>query len=179
MAIDVQNTVKNLHPLEIRIILSYKKDDSLTVEKVEKDLGFKSGNGNQALSWLAGKGLVVETSRRREVFFELTDLGRSWKEQGSPEERIIELARIKSGLRLPEIAETLKLDNKDVGSAFGTLSKLGVLAMDGEKKITLALPPEQLENGRPLRGPGAERFALVRSLLDRAAENGPIAEAGL
>ncbi|MDR1636566.1 MAG: phenylalanine--tRNA ligase subunit alpha [Treponema sp.] len=179
MAIDVQNTVKNLHPLEIRIILSYKKDDSLTVEKVEKDLGFKSGNGNQALSWLAGKGLVAETSRRREILYELTDLGRSWKEQGSPEERILELARIKSGLRLPEIADTLRLDNKDVGSAFGNLSKLGVLAMDGEKKVFVALSPEQLENGRPARGPGAEHFALVRSLLDRAAESGQIAEAGL
>jgi phenylalanyl-tRNA synthetase alpha chain len=179
MAIDLQNTVKNLHPLEIRIILSYKKDDSLTVEKVEKDLGFKSGNGNQALSWLAGKGLVAETSRRTEVFYELTDLGRSWKEQGSPEERILELVRIKGGLRLPEIAETLKLDSKDAGSAFGSLSKLGILAMDGEKRVTLALPPEELENGRPVRGRGAEHFALVRSLLDRAAESGQIADAGL
>jgi phenylalanyl-tRNA synthetase alpha chain len=53
MGIDIQSMVKNLHPLEIRIILSYKQGDELTIEKVEGDLGLKSGNGNQALSWLA------------------------------------------------------------------------------------------------------------------------------
>jgi phenylalanyl-tRNA synthetase alpha chain len=171
---DIQSTVKNLHPLEIKIILFYKKDDELTIEGVEKDLDFKPGNGNQALSWLAGKGIVREIRREARSFFELTDLGRNWKEQGTPEERIIELIRIKSGVRLPEIAQTLALDNKDVGSAFGLLSKLGVLAMDGDKRVALALPPEAQVNGRP-QGPALEHFTLVRGLLDKAAE----AEGGL
>jgi phenylalanyl-tRNA synthetase alpha chain len=179
MAIDIQNTVKNLHPLEIRIILRYGKGDELTIEKVEQELGFKPGNGNQALSWLAGKGLVRELRRESSVFYELTDLGREWKEKGSPEERIIELARIQSGLRLPDIAQNLKLENKDIGSAFGSLSKLGVLAMDGEKRVIMALPPEQLENGRPAQGPAAEHFALLRGLLEKAVESGPLAEAAL
>jgi phenylalanyl-tRNA synthetase alpha chain len=169
MAIDIHNTVKNLHPLEIRIILTYKKGDELTVEKVEGDLGFKPGNGNQALSWLAGKGLVREIRRETKRLFELTGLGREWKEQGAPEERILELARIKPGLRLPEIAQTLGLDNKDAGSAFGALSKLGVLAMDGEKKVAVALPPDMLKDGRPAKGPAADHLALLRGLLDKAA----------
>ncbi|MDR2758195.1 MAG: phenylalanine--tRNA ligase subunit alpha [Spirochaetaceae bacterium] len=174
---DIQNTVKNLHPLEIKIILFYKKDDELTIEKVERDLGFKPGNGNQALSWLAGKDLVREIRRETKIFFELTELGRQWKERGTPEERIIELVRIKGGgsspgLRLPEIAETLALDNKDVGSAFGALSKLGVFAMDGDKRVSISLPPEALVNGRPGKGGAAEHLALVRSLLDKAVASG-------
>jgi phenylalanyl-tRNA synthetase alpha chain len=181
MAIDIQNTVKNLHPLEIGILLSYSKDDELTIEAVEKKLGFKPGNGNQALSWLAGKGIVREIRREAAVFYELTGLGREWKEQGSPEERIIELVRIQSGLRLPEIAETLKIENKDIGSAFGGLSKLGVLAMDADKKVVMALPQQQLENGRPASGPAAGHFAALRGLLEKAAaaEGGLVAEAGL
>jgi phenylalanyl-tRNA synthetase alpha chain len=181
MAIDIQNTVKNLHPLEVRIILSYHRGDELTIEKVEKELGFKPGNGNQALSWLAGKGLVSEIRRETAVLYELTDLGREWKEQGSPEERIIELVRITSGLRLPDIAQTLKIENKDVGSAFGSLSKNGVLAMDKEKKVFMALQPDQLENGRPARGPAAEHFAVLRGLLEKAAsaDGGLVAEASL
>ncbi|GHV80492.1 phenylalanine--tRNA ligase alpha subunit [Spirochaetia bacterium] len=196
MGIDIQNTVKNLHPLEVRIILSYKMGDELTVEKVEKDLGFKGGNGNQALSWLAGKGIVNEIRRETGIFYELTDLGRQWKEKGSPEERILELVRLKpgdgtsSGLRLPEIAQTLGLDNKDVGSAFGSLSKLGLFALDSDKRVTIALPPDQLENGRPTKGPAAEHYALIRGLLDKAvkeaeavkdaeAEGGLLSEAAL
>ena len=179
MAIDIQNTIKNLHPLEIRILLSYKKGDELTIEKVEKDLCFKPGNGNQALSWLLGKGLVGEIRREAEVYYELTDLGREWKEKGSPEERMIELVRIKSGLRLPDIAQTLKMENKDVGSAFGSLSKLGVLAMDGDKNVTLALPADQLINGRPAKGAAAEHFAVLRGLLEKAAAQGMLPEASL
>ncbi|MDR1212402.1 MAG: phenylalanine--tRNA ligase subunit alpha [Spirochaetaceae bacterium] len=168
---DIQSTVKNLHPLEVRVILSYKKGDELTVEKIEKDLGFKAGNGNQALSWLAGKGIVSELRREKHFFYELTGLGRAWKEKGTPAERIIELIRIKqqggTGPTLPELAGTLGLDNKDAGSAFGTLSKLGVLAMDSEKRVVMALSGGELENGRPAKGRGAEYLAVIRSLLDR------------
>jgi phenylalanyl-tRNA synthetase alpha chain len=171
---DIQNTVKNLHPLEIRILLAYRAGDELSIEKVERDLGFKSGNGNQALSWLSGKGLVREIRREAKLFFELTGLGRDWKERGTPEERIIELIRVKSGLRLPEIAAALKLDNKDVGSAFGGLSKLGVLTMDGEKKVLPALDAGSLENGRPKTGPAAEHLALIRGLLDKGAAEGAV-----
>jgi len=170
MTIDIQSTVKNLHPLEIRIILSYKQGDELTIEKVEKELGFKPGNGNQALSWLAGKGLVSEIRREAAVFYELTDLGRDWEQKGSPEERIIELVKNQSGLRLPDIAQALKLENKDIGSAFGSLSKLGILAMDGEKKVVMA-------SG----GSATGHFAVLRGLLKKAAtaEGGLIAEASL
>ena len=169
MGIDIQTTVKNLHPLEVRVLLSYKSGDELTIERVEKELGFKSGNGNQALSWLAGKGLIAELRRETAVFYELTDLGRDWKERGTIEERIVELVRAKSGLRLPDIAAELKLENKDIGSAFGSLSKLGVLCMDGEKKVAPG----------PAGGEAAEHFAVIRGLLDKAAAQGVLAEAGL
>jgi phenylalanyl-tRNA synthetase alpha chain len=166
---DIQSVVKNLHPLEVRIILGYKKGDEFSIEKVEKDLSFKPGNGNQALSWLAAKGIISEIRREAAVFFELTDLGREWKEKGSPEERIIEYVRIQQGQKLPQIAQTLGLDAKDAGSAFGALSKLGVLGMDAGKGVILALPPDQLSNGRPSKGEAAEYFALLRLLLDKAA----------
>ncbi|MDR1046779.1 MAG: phenylalanine--tRNA ligase subunit alpha [Treponema sp.] len=177
--VDIQNTVKNLHPLEIKIILSCKKGDELSIEKVEKDLNFKSGNGNQALSWLAGKGIVEEIRRESAVFYEMTDLGRQWKEKGSPEERIIEFVRIKSGLRMPDIARELGMENRDIGSAFGSLSKLGILAMVGEKQVVMSLPAEDLENGRPKKGTGAELLALIRGLLEKGMEKSLLSESDL
>ncbi|GHV85221.1 phenylalanine--tRNA ligase alpha subunit [Spirochaetia bacterium] len=171
---DLQAVVKNLHPLEVKIILHYQKGDELTIDKVEADLSLKGGNGNQALSWLAGKGIVEELRREQAVFYELTELGREWKTKGSPEERIIELVRVKAAggtstdLRLPDIAANLGLDNKDIGSAFGALSKLGLLAMDGEKKVILTLEGTNLKDGRPAAGPAAEHLALIRGLLEKA-----------
>ena len=189
MTADIKNTVKNLHPLEIRILLSYKKGDELTIEKVEKELDFKPGNGNQALSWLAGKGLISEQRRETAVFYELTGLGEEWKEKGSPEERILELIRRrvedqKSGKisflesRMQDIAAALDISEKDIGGAFGKLSKQGVLKMDEEKNITLALPPEQLDDS--VKNPVFAQFALIRDLIKKTAESGGlIAEAAL
>jgi len=184
MSIDIQTTVKNLHPLEVKVLLSYKKGDELSVEKIEKDLGLKSGNGNQALSWLAAKGLISEIRRETAVFYELTGLGGQWKEKGSPEERILEL--IRKGIerkdtlkRLPEIAQELSMENKDIGSAFGSLSKLGILAMDGDKNVTLTIPLEQLAD--PSKNPVLTRFCIIRGLLEKAVQNeeGLISEAAL
>jgi phenylalanyl-tRNA synthetase alpha chain len=82
-------------------------------------------------------------------------------------------------MSLPEIASTLKLDNKDAGSAFGSLSKLGVLAMNSDKRIAYIYPDDTSQNGRPAAGAAAEHLALIRRLLDKAAESGVIAAAEL
>ncbi|MDR2941276.1 MAG: phenylalanine--tRNA ligase subunit alpha [Treponema sp.] len=184
MAVDIQNITKNLHPLEARIILHYKKGDELTIEKVEQELGFKPGNGNQALSWLAGKGLIGEVRRETAVFYELTDLGREWKEKGSPEERIIELVRKQSGaLKLPDIAKNLNIENKDIGSAFGSLSKLGILAMDSDKNVIIKSPHIELQlreffNGEKVSDPAIDYLVIVRGLLEKGA-SAPVPSASL
>jgi len=180
MSSDIQTTVKNLHPLEVRILLSYKKGDELTVERVEKELGFKPGNGNQALSWLAGKDLVRELRRETAVFYEITGLGQEWKEKGSPEERILDLIRKRLKMeerpRLPDLAKLLKLENKDIGSAFGNLSRLGVLSMDDEKKVVITLPLDHLDD--PAKNPVLAHFELMRGLLRKVVvQGGLLAEA--
>ena len=183
MTVDIQNMVKNLHPLEIRILLSYKKGDELTIEKVEKELDFKPGNGNQALSWLAGKELVKEIRRETAVFYELTGLGQEWKEKGSPEERILELVRqrfkkTEDNLRLSDLAEVLKLENKDVGSAFGNLSRQGILAMDSGKKLVITLPLDSLDD--PAKNPAFAHFLVLKNLFKKVVtEGGLLAEASL
>jgi len=188
MPIDIKNIVKNLHPLEVRILLAYNKEDELSIEKVERDLSFKPGNGNQALSWLAGKGLLSEIRRETSVFYELTGLGQEWKEKGSPEERMLALIRQKfnnddksqasTAVRLPDIAQALNLDNKDIGSAFGSLSKSGVLTMNGEKKIVFSLPLEHLDD--PEKNPVLAHFKLMHGLFKKVViSGGLLAEADL
>jgi len=183
MSIDIKNIVKNLHPLEIRILLFYKKGDELSIEKVEKDLAFKPGNGNQALSWLTGKGLVSEIRRETSIYYEITGLGQEWKEKGSPEERILELIRqrIKKSEekpRLPDIAAALQMENKDIGSAFGSLSKLGILSMDDDKKVVITLPLDHLDD--PSKNPVLAHLKIIKSLLKKVITDGGIlAEASL
>lgn len=182
---DIQGIVKNLHPLEVRIVRRYGRAEELTIEKVERELGFKPGNGNQALSWLQGKGLVLELRREPRVSYELTELGRAWKESGTPEERMLALVKERGSLSLPEIASALGIENKDVGSAFGGLSKIGLLAMDAAKRVALAAAADAVDAVQAAHrgegGHGAAKLAVLRGLLDRAAaeDSGVLEEVAL
>ncbi len=167
---------KNLHPLEVRILRQYQPGQELTIEAVELQLGLKSGNGNQALSWLQAKGLVSELRRENSVSYELTEMGRLWRDKGSPDERILELLADGRARALPEIATELAIPAKDVGSAYGALAKEGLLCMDEEKKVTLAeatKDPSGQATTTNLRANTSLRIKTVRKLLAAAdAETG-------
>lgn len=151
--------LKSLHPLEVRVLREHAVGDEISAESLAERLEYKVGQANQALSWLAGKQLVEESGRRTRVSYELTELGRDYAENGTPEERIVRLLDQHGPARIPEIVKALGLENKDVGSAYGSLSKMGVLAMDGEKRITLK------------DADAADEVKKVRALLDRAASS--------
>jgi phenylalanyl-tRNA synthetase alpha chain len=155
---DVQSIIKNLHPLEIRVLRAYQPGTDLTADKLEKELSYKPGHANQAFSWLGGKGLVAEKRRETNTFFEITDLGRDYATKGTPDERILNLLKDKGPHTLPEIAAALKLENKDVGSSFGTLSKEGAVKMDESKKAAFVEMPKD------------KRFAISVALIRLANE---------
>ena len=164
-----QPAIKNLHPLEVKVILRFTQNDELTIDGVESALSLKAGNGNQALSWLCAKGIAAESRREKINGYEITSLGRLWQKNGTPEENIVRFIEEKGAKTLPEISAALSLDNKDAGSAFGALSKAGILAMDGEKRVV----PGDFAKKEGYLGP-------VRSLLDKAAaKDGPLDEQSL
>ena len=66
---DIKNTIKNLHPLEIKVLLKYSDKDELTSDKLQKELDYKEGHANQAFSWLSGKELLKEIRRTPHTFF--------------------------------------------------------------------------------------------------------------
>lgn len=160
---DIKTLIKNLHPLETKVLLHYKQSDELTSARLQKELGYKEGHANQAFSWLSGKQLLAETARTPHTYFELTDFGKLVAKAGSAEERIVAYLKESGSKLLPEIASALGLENKDVGSAFGLLSKEGVLKMNAEKKAEYT--------GAPL----PERLAITKQLIAKASA----AEGGL
>ena len=132
---DISNIIKNLHPLEVKVLLKYSDKDELTSEKLIKELDYKEGHANQAFSWLSGKELLKEVNRTPHTYFEITEMGRAIEKNGTPEERIINLLKDGTARALPEIAAALNVDNSVVGSAYGPLVKEGVLKMNEEKNF--------------------------------------------
>ena len=159
---DARSLVKSLHPLEVKILLRYAAGDELDAARLEAELGYKEGQASQAFSWLVAKGLAVEAVRTTTLVYEITALGREAAEKGTAEERILAFLREKGGARLPEIAGALALEQKDVGSAFGILSKEGLVAMDAEKKASAVA-------GAKAEAQVSPRMASVRALLSRGA----------
>ena len=131
---DINNVIKNLHPLEIKVLLKYSDKDDLTSEKLQKELDYKEGHANQAFSWLGGKELLKEVDRKLHTFYEITEMGRKLSSEGTVEERVVAFLKENGAHALPQIAAALNIENKDIGSAFGPLSKDGVLKMNEEKK---------------------------------------------
>lgn len=154
---DINNTIKNLHPLETKVLLHYTTGDELTSTRLQSELNYKEGHANQAFSWLSGKQLLAETSRTPHTYFELTDFGRKVAKEGFAEERIVSYLKENGPKRLPEIAAGLGIENKDVGSAFGALSKDGIAAMNADKMAEYT--------GKPL----PERIAVSKALVETAA----------
>lgn len=155
---DGAQIIKNLHPLEIRLLRAYNPGENLTSEKLEKELEYKPGHANQAFSWLTGKNLLKEVRRETRTFFEITETGRIFAKTGTPEERILTFLKDSGSKTLPEIASALSLENKDVGSAFGQLSKEGAVHMDSEKKASFVKYPE------------SSRFETTKALLKKCGE---------
>lgn len=156
---DVQSLIKNLHPLEIRVIRAYGPGTELTADKLEKELNYKPGHANQAFSWLGGKELVREVRREANTFFEITELGRAFAASGTPDQRILTLLRDKGPHTLPEIATATGLENKDVGSSFGILSKEGAVRMDEDKKAAFVEMPKD------------KRYAITVALVSLASQS--------
>lgn len=166
---DPRTVLKGLHPLEIKVLLAYAPGVPLDTATLAAGLGFVEGQANQAQAWLSAKGLAAESGRVARVAYELTPLGRSWLESGSPEERFVSYLADKGPAAMPAICQAIGMEQKDAGSAFGRLSREGVVGMTPEKLVAL------LDAGK------SRRAASLRALLAKAeaAEGGVLDDTAL
>ena len=53
-----KDIIKNLHPLETRVLLNFEKDAEISHAQVITWLSFNTGQYNQAVTWLESKKLI-------------------------------------------------------------------------------------------------------------------------
>lgn len=159
--------VKNLHPLEVKLLRHVSQNEDITPERIISELGYKVGQCNQAFSWLMAKGLMEEVSRTKRTLYELTETGEAQCNEGMPVERIFRFLSEKGPHAMPEIAEALGLEKSDVGSAFGLLSSKGSAKLNDERKAEI------------IKAELPEEVAVQRSLLDRAKKEHSLDESTL
>jgi phenylalanyl-tRNA synthetase alpha chain len=146
--LELEQAVKSLHPLEIRLLLRFggAETEKLDAEALQEQLGYNVGQCNQSFSWLAGKGLIAESERCTRIEYAITELGREYRRVGTPERRLYDLVSAEGPLDLSRLAQRLSLESREVGSAFGALSKGGLVGMNQDKQVELRSgSPEALE----------------------------------
>jgi phenylalanyl-tRNA synthetase alpha chain len=158
---DATQLAKSLHPLEVKVLKAFPAGSRISARSLEEKLSYKTGQANQAFSWLLAKGLAAEAERTQKTVFEFTPFGSKAFEQGTVEERILKAVSEKSGAyTMSELCAALSIENKDSGSAYGALSKDGLLAMDEGKRLILK---DADKNGR---------LAALRALMQKAVTAG-------
>ncbi|HNZ95180.1 MAG TPA: phenylalanine--tRNA ligase subunit alpha, partial [Sphaerochaeta sp.] len=85
--------VKNLHPLEIRLLRHVSLGEAIDAKRLIGELGYNVGQCNQSFSWLEAKGFIKEEARIRRTLYELTDVGRFQAQEGTPAERIFQFLK--------------------------------------------------------------------------------------
>ncbi len=129
-----------LHPLEIKLLLNTEQDETLTAESIVKKLNYNVGQANQAVSWLAQKELLAEKERRTVISYAITDLGKEYIKSGTPKKRIIDYLDLckQEGkpIYVSNLAQETKLEQRDAGSSFGQMSKMGALFVTDDKQIS-------------------------------------------
>ncbi|CEM60960.1 phenylalanine--tRNA ligase subunit alpha [Treponema phagedenis] len=156
---DIESIIKNLHPLEIKVLKNFKEHELLSAAELEARLAYKEGHANQAFSWLQMKDIIEEKSRETKTFFELTPFGEEAANEGTPEQRILRVLKEKGALNFKEIAAQLGIEERDVGASYGQLAKEGAVSMNAEKKVLFVKEPE------------SERFRLIPALLQKARDS--------
>jgi phenylalanyl-tRNA synthetase alpha chain len=161
---ELEQLVKSLHPLEVRLLRHFgeAKEAAFDARLLQQALGYNVGQCNQSCAWLSTKGLIAESERRKRTEYAITELGREYRRAGTPERRLYELAGKEGPLDLAQIAERLGLESREVGSAFGALSKGGLLGLDAEKKVQVRPDSPQARAARE----GLEAVAALLTAFD-------------
>lgn len=126
--------VKSLHPLEVKVLRWAKESQKINQELLIKELDYNIGWSNQSFSWLSAKGLIEQVSKKTKIVYELTDFGSSLIEKKIVPIRIYNYLAEKGPMSLVQLREALGLEQSDVGSAFGLLSKEKICSLNEEKK---------------------------------------------
>ncbi|HAL18531.1 MAG TPA: phenylalanine--tRNA ligase subunit alpha [Spirochaetaceae bacterium] len=158
--------VRNLHPLEIKLLLSFSEGEKFDNEEIENRCAFNPGHANQAVSWTLSKNLISRESSETLVNYEISEKGRLALTRGLIARRIVSLVKERN-VSIAELPSVLEEEQKDIGSDFALLKKAGVLTVSPEKTLVLLD-----ESKMP------ESFGIVEELLKRGGD-GPIGDGEL
>ncbi len=115
----------SLHPLELRVLEALGEEVTFTEKEFEAP-GVSPAQLRTVIEWQLAKNCMEVLSTEEEHWVELTDLGRKYKD-GTPEQLLVRRLKSEGMLSVSELMKTQGLEQKEAGTALGSLKKSGVL----------------------------------------------------
>ncbi len=117
----LDEVLKALHSLEIKVLLAFKKKEEFIMEEIIEIAKLSEGDSRRAIGWLITKKLIEIKSKISYQLVSLTELGKQYLKEGVPEVRIMNILKEKGKIKLSE------LNIPDCSQAIGTLKRGGLI----------------------------------------------------
>jgi phenylalanyl-tRNA synthetase alpha chain len=124
---DLHTLLTSLHPLENKFLLAFEAGATLNAAEIMDRSGLDESRLDMAAGWLASKGLVSLAGEDVTPLVSLTETGEDYREQGTPENRIIRALREGKQFTVKDILQSWGMDPSEVSSATGSLKASGVI----------------------------------------------------
>lgn len=98
-----ENIIKELHPLEIKILLLFKEEPELSDHTLGARSNLYPQDIRRATEWLQSKGIIIRTPEKTYTTIDLTELGMKYDRDGTPEKKVIDFLKKKQQLKISEI----------------------------------------------------------------------------
>lgn len=135
---NIDNIIKSLHPLEIKVLNAIKSIKDLTLNNIQKESGLKEIEVMRALQWLSNKNIIkLETKKKRLIFLDTN--GILAKNQGLPEKKLIIFLKKKNNVDMDEIRKQF---GNIIGFSLGLLKKKAAIETEKkDNKLILKITP--------------------------------------
>ena len=130
---DLKKLLESLHPLEHKVLLSFALSETLSASAVLRSSGLDESRLDMASGWLLSKDLIEVKEESVTSLVSLTETGKGYDKEGTPEMRIINALREGKQFTVKDVIQTWGMDPTEVSSAVGVLkeSKVVQIAQGG------------------------------------------------
>ncbi len=125
--------LKELHPLEVKVLLAFKKKEILTMNESMDITKLSEGDSRRAIGWLTTKEIIEIIKQDTKTLVHLSELGKKYLEKGTPSKQIIEKIKAKDSVIIKNLDF---LEPLELSEAIGFLKSKGIVKIEKGGVVT-------------------------------------------
>lgn len=150
-----ENILKELHPLEIKVLLAFKEKPEFLSPELVSAAQISDADSRRAIGWLQSKGLIELIPKETKTTIYLTDLGKKYLTDGTPEQRAFDFI---NKTNAPKMSDLNFLDEEERKEAIKFFKSNNII--DIQAGGVIVLKPEGTQN--------QNKIAILQELIRKS-----------